>query len=279
MTPCPPPDDLVRLVDGDLAAARVAALGRHLAACRACHARRGAYQTLVARIGAPLPDGAAARVAARVRARLDEAPPAARRWPTGWLALAGAATLAAAATLLVLAPRPIEAPAPALQARGGVAARPWQDRVAVQVHRLDPDFADLAAGSRVAAGGALVASVRNGNHEPALHLLLFAVDRAAEVHWLYPAWLDATTDPEAYPVPHAPVDTLLDEAVVLDAPAPGPLTLIWIVTPAPLRVSDVERLAPVDRHPDALRRRWPGAVVGAVTVEVGPSPPAAGDLP
>ena len=196
-----------------------------------------------------------ATLVARVMARLDD-PPARPRWP--FAALATAVAVAAGAVLWLALPRNGE-----LTARG--TTRDELPRLAgITLFALDGELRPLAAGSRVTTATAYVAAYRNAGRAPA-YALVFALDAAGDVHWLYPAFTDAATDPAAIALAPAPAPTLLADTVVLDEPAPGPLVLCSLVTAAPLHVSDIERMP---HALAALRARWPD--LDAVPVEVQP---------
>ena len=195
------------------------------------------------------------RLVARVMARLPAAPaPRRARWPALALALAAAAVL-----MLYLRPRVDDW---RVTARGG-APSDLARLVGVELYALGGELVPLAPGTAVAPDTAYVAAYRHAGRAPAF-ALVFAVDSAGEVHWLYPAFTDPARDPLSLALAPAPLPQLLAEAVVLDAPAPGPLTLCALVTPAPLRVSEIER-APHSLA--ALRARWPALRTLTVVVQ------------
>jgi hypothetical protein len=85
--------------------------------------------------------------------------------------------------------------------------------------------------------------------------MVFAVDAAGEVHWIYPAYLDPNTDPTSIELPPSRAEQRLPDQVELADPAAGPLRLITIVSPAPIHVSEIERST------DDLPARFPDADV------------------
>jgi len=196
-----------------------------------------------------------AMLVARVMARLDD-PPARPRWP--YVALAAAAAVAAAAALWLAVPRTSDF------AARGTREHELTRLAGITLFALDGELRPLAAGSRVTAGTAYVAAYRNAGRAPA-YALVFALDAAGDVHWLYPAFTDAATDPTAIVLAPTPVPALLADAVVLEQPARGPLLLVAIVTAAPVHVSDIERM---QHSLAALRARWPE--LEATVVEVQP---------
>ncbi len=262
-TPCPSPDALVRLVDGELTENDAARLRAHAAACPPCARALRAQERLVARLAAPLPGLATAGAVAEVMRRLDApaAAPAPRRLrplgPPAWAS--GLAALAAAAVLLVALP-----PGHRLggfTARG--AAAPWTSQVGVELWALRDQPRRLAPGDGLAPGVPVVASVRNAG-PAAAWLLAYALDARGEVHWLYPGYLDPATDPEALRLDGRQAQRTLPESVVLEDVPAGTLRVVTVVSPGPRRVSEIERAAPSERTPEALRRRWPEARVDEV---------------
>jgi hypothetical protein len=107
-------------------------------------------------------------------------------------------------------------------------------------------------------------TVRSGNKaEVEAFTLAFAVDAQGEVHWLFPAYVDEATDPEAVRLKAHTPPQVAREAVELEDPAPGKLTLVTLVSPRMLRVKEVEsRLASMARaelsqvFPEARVRTW-----------------------
>jgi hypothetical protein len=274
--PCPEPQELTRLLDGELTENRGAQLRDHAMSCARCAAELSAQERLVARLSAPLPGLPAAGALAAVMGRLDAAaavrpPPRVRIAPRAWAGLAAAA--AAAAVLAVAATR--RAPQDDFTARG--ASVSWEHKVGVELWALQGQPRRLATGDRLAPGVAMVASYSNVDPAPAW-LLAFAVDERGEVHWLYPGFLDAAKDPQALRLEGSVVQRALPESVVLEEVPDGTLRLVTVVTRAPLHVSDVESARPAERTPEALRRRWPDARVDEVQVRyTAKSPPSSGD--
>ncbi|MFO0582650.1 MAG: zf-HC2 domain-containing protein [Anaeromyxobacter sp.] len=265
-TPCARPDEWLRLVDGELTENRAADLRAHAAGCTACTRELAGAEALVSRLAAPDPEVFAARVVAGAMARLGAAPERERRRPwLGW-ALAGAATFAVVLALPVALRR---GPTEDFTARGGPAAA-WAARVGVELSALEKPVRRLGPGASLVSGTAVVASYGNPEPEPA-YLLAFALDGANEVHWLYPAFLEPGSDPAAVRLEPATVYRALPDAAVLEGLLPGPLRLVTVVSREPIRVSAVERLAPAERDPEALRRRLPAARVDAIPVVLGPA--------
>jgi hypothetical protein len=262
--PCPDPEELARLLDGELTENRGAALRAHLATCARCAAEHRAQSHLVARLGAPVPGVPSVGALAAVMGRLDAADAEARRpRPSALPRLRAALAALAAAAAVVLV---VGAPG---GRRGDFAARgaavPWEQKVGVELWALEGAPRRLAAGDRIAPGTPVVASYSNVDDAPAW-LLAFAVDARGEVHWLYPAFLDATRDPEALRLDPAAVQRALPESVVLEEVPDGALRVITLVTRERRHVSEIEGAPPADRTPEALRRRWPGARIDELSV-------------
>jgi hypothetical protein len=261
--PCPTPEELTGLLDGELTENRAARLRGHAAGCTACAAELEAQRRLVARLRAPVPGVPSPGALAAVMGRLDRAgapaaaPPARRRvaWVAG-LSAAAAALLALAGTLPA---RERDAFAP----RGAEVA--WTSKVGVELWALEGRPRRLQEGDLLPAGVALVASYSNVDPAPAW-LLAFAVDGRGEVHWLYPAWLDPATDPPATRLEGSAVQRALPESVVLEGVPEGALRLVTVVSPRSHRVSEIEDAGPAGLEPGALQRRWPDARVEALSV-------------
>ncbi|MGC4119760.1 MAG: hypothetical protein QM765_35340 [Myxococcales bacterium] len=266
---CPSPEELFRWVDGDSGPARSAELGAHVQTCAACAAECERQRQVLARVAAPLPGAPSPGALDALMRRLDQAPSrapepqrlfAAWRWVFGGL---GAAAAATAVALLVLA-RPV-GPPDGMQARGS--AVEWSRKVGVDLHVLERPLRKLTPGATLRPGTALTASYRNLDARDA-YLLAFGIDAQGEIHWLYPAFTDPQTDPQAVALPPANLDTVLGDSVALDELPPGPLRLITLLADAPLHVSAIEGLPVASRSPEALRARWPQAALTERTVQV-----------
>jgi len=254
---CPSRAEWLRHVDGEVTANRAAELVAHGQTCAACRGELDALDTLVRDLRAPAAPPSPWMVA-RVMARLDEPVAAAprRRWP-----FAAALAAAAIAVLAVLAWPGSPDDMPARGGGGGGIER----TAGVELYALGGELHPLTDRAVVASDTAYVGSYRNIGATPA-YALVFAIDAARELHWLYPAFTDPATDPPAVRLGPAHAPTLLPESVVLDHPAPGPLTFVVVIADHPLHVSDVERIPPDARTVPALRARWPRLRAVSVTV-------------
>jgi hypothetical protein len=270
-------DELGHYLDGEVSENRATAIREHLAGCADCRDALDRERQLVSDVAAPVALPNTERVAELVR-RLDAAP-ASGAWtaPRWWWASGGTAIVALAAVVIVVAMRS-RAPVgdDAFRARGAehngeststVIAR----RVGVAVNSESPERALLEDGSRVTPSTSYVLSYRNIYDAAPLYLLAFAVDSHDAIHWLRPAYLDASEDPLAAPLPQTEHETVVSDSVVFDDIPSGTLRIVTIVSPTRPRVSAIERLRPQQLSRAALETRWHDAVVREVTVQVTPT--------
>jgi len=252
---CPNADEWVRYVDGEVTANRSEALEAHAEGCSRCRAELEQLRALTADIAAlpAAPDeDRVARVMHQIRRGDAPAPARASRRPL--FALVGAAGLAAVATLLFLMARPSHQES--FQARGGPAIPSLRRNVGLSLYA---DGRPLEQRAAVGPETVYTLGYTNLFQDPRdrVYLLLFAVDAAGDVHWLYPGYTDPGTDPEAILLEPAATETLLPESVLLDAPKPGPLRIVAVLGAAPLPVSAVESLRPAQLVLPSLQARWP----------------------
>jgi hypothetical protein len=257
---CPNPDELACLLDGELSENRAAAARTHLASCAHCTRELAVQRRILDDLAAPADHIEADRLVASVVARL--VPHTARRSRAPLFAGLVAAT-AAALVLVFVGVRPARHEG-TFTPRGGSGGLARE--VGVVLHRLAPQAIELTRGEHVRGDTRYLATYRNIG--TTVHLLAFAVDAQGTVHWLYPAYLDARTDPQALALPPVAHETALPETVVLDHPAPGPLRLLTIVSANPRSVSMIERLSPAELELPALVSRFPDDVVRELVVDV-----------
>lgn len=269
---CPGAQEFLRLIDGELTENRAALLRSHASGCARCASELAGRERLVARIAAPIPGLPSDEALAALMRRLD-APPSAGTSPASnsslWRAAAGLAA-AAAVTLVVAVSLPLGRNAE-FAARGSTVE--WTRKVGIELWALEGAPRRLAPGDRLTAGVAIVASYSNVDPAPAW-LMAYALDERGEVHWLYPGFLHAGTDPEAVRLDGSVVQRALQESVVLEDVPVGALRLVTVVTRVPLHVSEVESARPADRSPEALRSRWPDARIDELQVHFTTAPPA-----
>lgn len=261
--PCPDSQALLRWIDRESLEGE--AIARHVATCATCTARADVLGRVIGDLRAPTHPTSPEAVR-RLMRRLDEPRP--RRVPV-WTWMAGA-VVALATCVLVLRGGAI-APDAGFHARGGTgdALERW---VGTTVYALQPPSAltALAAEADVHADTAFTLGYRNLVRDRAMWLLVFAVDAAGEVHWLYPGYAAVADDPEAMRLAITEGETLMSESVTLDRPASGRLRVVSLISPEPLRISAIEGLAPGELTLAALQERFPAAAISELPLQVVP---------
>ncbi len=257
---CPSRDEWLRRFDGEVTANRLVELDAHADHCTSCRREVTTLDDLARALRAPAP-GVPADMVTRVMARLDDPPAPARH---RWSLLIGGLVAAAALAVFIAVDRSGERSD--FTARGHV-TRDLGRQTGIELYALGGELRPLGEGSRVARDTAYVASYRNLREDDA-HALVFAIDSAREVHWLYPAYSDPATDPASVALAAARSPVLFTETVVLDDVALGPLAIVTVISEQALHVSAIEQLPRDARTADVLRARWPDAVVRVTTIEV-----------
>jgi len=245
MTDCPTDEDLFAYVDRQPVSDEVR---RHFQVCPRC---RQWLDELARLQEAPFEvdtERGTSRVLERLRA------PRRSRW---WV-------VAAAAALLGLVPAAWYGTGvhDRFTPRGGGASTSasWLKRqVGVELHRLDAPEAPFPTGASVVASARWLAVVRNADLQRDGYALVFAVDAAGEIHWLYPAHLSDTADEPSLRIPAATAQRAASEAVELEGAVDGPATFFVVVTAEPRRVSEVEGLGRITL--EHLEARFEGAWV------------------
>jgi hypothetical protein len=265
-SPCPRPADLLRLLDGETTRNEEAKLRAHLDGCAACREQSAEVKQLLGDIAAPLPHVAHAATVDKVMAAIREgqATPPIKRRPTA-LWTGGALGFAAAAALVILVGRGLHGEDD-FRPRGGANQTGLERRTGITLSAPIATRRPLRDGSVVSAQTALTAAYRNLEETRPVYLLVFGVDSQNEVHWLYPAYTDRNSDPEAIRLPFSTNETALPDSVVLESPALGKMRVFSIVAPRPLRVSAIESLKGDQLEPAALKRRWPDSHIENITV-------------
>jgi uncharacterized membrane protein YphA (DoxX/SURF4 family) len=180
------------------------------------------------------------------------------------------ATFAAAAVVMAVVagvavwrsagPAPVEEGVRAKSAAPGVAEDRW---VGIDVFRLGDDglARPLGNAAQLRSGDGLVLRYTNLGREPFGYVMVFAVDAARAVHWYYPAYEVAGSDPTSVGIQRGN-SIALEDAVRHDLP-PGPLIIYGLFTRAPLGVGAVERtVAAVIAHGD-----WDAAAPPRLPIE------------
>ena len=276
---CPDDDALLALVDEPDPAGPVSL---HVACCAACTEKTQRMEELFADLKAPLAAFPVDSFVERLRASTAEERPAPAS-PTPvrprWMRAAamGGAALAIAA-MIALVPRLAARPdGGTFTSRGPAAeASPRRDvDVGLDVVSRSPARSTLTPASveqAVTPGVHLLVSYATRSARADAHLLAFAVDASDEVHWLYPAFEDAASDPASVVLLPGMATTAMATEAVLDDVPPGPLQIYALVSSHPLHVSDVERIPPGERWAGSPSR--PDPVAGPVFEEM-----AAGEAP
>lgn len=96
-----------------------------------------------------------------------------------------------------------------------------------------------AEGAALHAGDGFLVRCANAS-EKQTFLAVFARDAQGEIHWLYPAYSDASQNPRSIEIAAHAAEHVLDEVVEPDAPALGPMRVFALFTDAPLSVREVE---------------------------------------
>ncbi len=265
---CPPDEEWVRFVDGEVTANRAGELAAHTDDCRRCRRQVEELRALTKDIAAPIaePDSeAVARVMREVRGA--DGPAAARSARRPLWVLAGAAGVAAVAAVLLLMAR--GEPESEFRARGGPSMDTIRRNIGLFVYA---DGQPLRQDAEVRPEAAYQLGYTNLFQDPrdSVYLLLFAVDSAAEVHWLFPGFTDPESDPAAILLSRAASEVMLPDSVVLEAPPPGPMRVVAVLGDTPLSVSDIESLKPAQLRLPALQARWPQREMREITARVQP---------
>ena len=250
---CPDRDTLLLDELGELPVNGRQALRAHIESCGRCLDERSALRRVMASLRpaeAVMMEASgdetafSARLLAAVSVTPQERRPPERRWHLRRTAVTG--TLAAAAmgaVWLWVSPRANVRPpaseeraqrvAGTFVARGAPAAA--GERLSAEILLVHGGHLQPLAGAAVRRSDALAVRVTNLSGTEA-QVMAFAWDAAGEVHWLYPAYLDARTNPRSVPIAAGARDRLLDDVVQPDAPHAGPLRLVTLGPPRPLTV-------------------------------------------
>jgi hypothetical protein len=273
---CAEEDVLLRLLDGELTENEAERWREHIRGCGVCAARSEELARTLRELKGPLygvdPNAAVESMMRRLPTAVMDATAAPQRRKMAPWSLVGAGLAAALAiSAIVIVPRfsggPGEDPS-AFTARGALVGPSMARAVGVSVYRLQDADSALPEGARVRPDDAYAVKYRNVLREPA-YLLAFAVDATGTVHWICPAYLDAKDNPSSVTLVPSTTEALVSSAMQLDAPAAGALRFVAILTKAPLRVLDVDKLRAGDLSTASLRARWPTADIRElVTVHV-----------
>lgn len=281
---CLTEEELLASIDGGIPPNERSAVDGHLAGCKTCLASLQELESLIGDL-TKLPElDEDAHVKGVMDCLGEQRPvaimPIAARSRPRWMVLGGAfsAVAAAAAVVLFLRGPAAERPDPAFAARGGGASERTLARdVGLRVltgakgRALVAPLAPLTAGETVASETSFTAAYTNIHDKPA-YLLLFAVDSTGAVHWLYPAYVSERENPPSVVLARATKEVAMETSVVLEAPAPGPLRIVSVLTEMPLHVHDIEDRRAEALAKDALERAFPQASIAELAVRVSEVP-------
>ena len=260
-------EELVKAELGELTINQVSSMDEHAAACSRCAQARTAIRQLTADLArSPEPtqdDGFVARVmAARETATLT---PSARRQRAPWFAAAAMVLLAAGTVKLVMDNSGPKESWTARGRKGGSNASlrtPASEVMVMRGGQLLP-----LSGQSLSPADAF--AVRYVNPTDDTHYLAaFAVDAVGTVHWIFPDYVDASTDPPSIPLASAKDERLLPQVVAPEKPAPGPMRVVTLTSREPATVKRIEGVLrgapagmPLGRtlarwFPKALIREW-----------------------
>jgi anti-sigma factor RsiW len=269
MRPCLNDEELFALVDGAVAGKDAELLRRHIEVCERCGKSHRALERAMACLAEEeqldVSVHADAVLAALDRSVVAERPrPWRRRVPFAIGAVAAAAALFVG---IGIGRNPEEG----FTARGAppsaIGSASLRRSIAVTVETLDGDVPRaLEAGSRVTRDTRFVVSHRNTSRGTA-HALVFAIDAKGAVHWLYPAYESAGSDPSSVLLgPTAGREVVMGSAVSFDDMSVGRLAIVTVLSREPLRVSQIEGRSVMSL--DALRRDLPRTEITSIEVLV-----------
>lgn len=254
---CPSEARLIAAAMLELSPSDALEIAQHVSACSDCSRLLRTHSQLIAELGArePYPTSDADFVA-NVMAKCDvskavtsPARPRQRR-----LMYALAAILAGC--VLWLSKPLVHSNLDVITARGSSS------------HALEPVTADvlLLRGNALSPieraqlhpGDGIAVRYWNASNQP-FYLAVFALDAQKTVHWVYPAYLDASQNPKSILLERSVEGRILGEVVEPDRPANGALNVVALVTTEPLSVRDIE--AKVSHDPRKISEVFPRARV------------------
>jgi hypothetical protein len=270
MTPihCPPEVELVRFVDADLSPESSDRVSEHLGLCFTCSQKVRALRLLVEDLSAtPAIEFDVNAHVNGVMRELDR--PVTQEKRARVMARIVAVTAFAASVGLVthIVGSRHGSPSGTWQARGSSAGESLSRDVGVQVYTRAKSLQPLRPGDAIAPDAALTAGLRNLGHTIA-HVLLFVVDSHNAVHWISPKYTRADEDPPGTELMRAQEERVLPTSVIFDDLARGPLRVVTIISPSPVRVSQVENLTEAELTQGNLAHRFASAEVREIVVQV-----------
>ena len=264
-TTCPSHQEWLSFIDGEATENRATELRAHASGCSRCAHELEMQRQLVRDLAAPVP--VSADGVQSVMRRLENVERPARRFGwRGWAFAGGALAAAALATFLIVPPT--GGNHGSFRARGHHV--PWTQKVGVELWAIESSPRKLESGATLSPATAMVASYHNID-AAAAYLLVFAVDALGEIHWAYPGFEDAQTDPAAVRLDPLQMKKVLPDSVVLDELTLGSLELVTLISREPVRVSRIESLPVPERSVASLRTRFPTARIESLSLRVVPA--------
>jgi hypothetical protein len=265
--------ELVKAELGELTINQVSSMDEHAAACSRCALARNAIRQLTADLAhSPEPTQGDRFVERVMAARSDmarrETATIARsvlRLRAPWFAAAAMVLLVAGTAKLAMDHWSSKESWTARGRRGGANTSlraPASEVLVMRGSQLLP-----LSGQSLSPADAFAVRYVNPTNDTQ-YLAAFAVDAAGAVHWIFPEYVDATTDPASIPLASARDGRLLPQVVAPDRPAPGPMRVVTLTSREPATVKLVESAlreaaagmsagrALARLFPNALIREW-----------------------
>lgn len=236
-----PPEALAAYADGEVTPSEAETIEGALADSTVARRQLDRLRTIREQLSSPAPELESLDLVASIRRQIEQpvAPPR-RRGARVWGYLASACIAAAATFAIVREHDSSPSSSSEFRAKSGrsvAAGARWAG--------IQPYF--LAAGAQpepllgraLPRGAGLLFSYTNLGPRPFDYLMVFVRDARGQVHWCYPAYLHAGTNPGSMAIASGQAETPLPELIQLEL-APGPATFHALFSMTPLRVLDVE---------------------------------------
>jgi hypothetical protein len=232
-------ETLAALLEGELGAPERTRLEAELAASAELRGQLSQLEHICQALAAPVPELDALDLADAVRAGVRRAAARSAERPPGW-ARWGACAAGALAFAGVLVVRfGLSASDPEFRAKSAAPADATARWAGVQVYRVTEGDTPERLGEHIAASDGLLFAYTNLGPAPFERLMLFARGADGRIHWFYPAYERADSDPESVPIVNGGVQVALGEVIHHDF-QPGPLVIYAAFSRHALRVSEVE---------------------------------------
>jgi hypothetical protein len=235
--------ELAAYIDGEVTRSEAERVEAEVATCAATQRRVAGLERIRDALASPVPELESTDLAASIREAIALKPPA-RGWARArrWLAPACIAAAGMLAAVYGIRDAP-SAPSQAGEEFRAKSARPEHGTAArwagIQAYYVHSGHEPSRVSGRVPADAGLLFSYTNIGRRPFEFLMIFAIDARGEVHWAYPAYERAGTNPSAIRIEQGEAEKPLAEVIHLDL-APGSATLHALFMMRPLRVLDVE---------------------------------------